>query len=46
MYKKPTLRLRHVTLDIETLSTQPESPKGALSALTGRIAFITNRVLN
>jgi hypothetical protein len=40
MYKKPSSRLRHVTLDIETISTQPENLKGALSALTGRVACI------
>ena len=40
MYKKPSSKYRHVTLDIETVSTHPEEPKGALSALTGRVACI------
>jgi DNA polymerase elongation subunit (family B) len=36
----PTPTRRNVVLDIETLSLDPTDPKGALSALTGRIVCI------
>jgi predicted PolB exonuclease-like 3'-5' exonuclease len=37
---KPTPSRRNVVIDIETVSLDPNDPKGALSALTGRIACI------
>jgi DNA polymerase elongation subunit (family B) len=37
---KPTPSRRNVVIDVETVSHDPSNPKGALSALTGRIVCI------
>jgi hypothetical protein len=37
---KPTPSRRNVVIDIETVSLDPNDPKGALSALTGRVVCI------
>jgi 3'-5' exonuclease len=37
---KPTPSRRNVVIDIETVSSDPVEPKGALSAITGRIVCI------
>src|SRR4051794_18469544 len=40
MVVKPTQQNRHVVLDIETVTTNPDNEKGALTALCGRIVCI------